>query len=262
MKNVSLSRLWKVLCWLMPGRVGQLIIIGVFTVMFMAFHLFDVGFTDLSEEVLAKGAHDAVDSFWSIAPNLWCIGACMMFARLAERQTAFGLLMLPATMQEKFTACFLVYSIGQLFAMLIGFIVAEVLCGCLYYAMVPTAFITGLPDLWHHLLLRTYYVDGHFDLLLLLDDLCPLLWWHSICVLFASIIRRNALLYAMVPLLLLFPLMWLRDRFATELAGGLYDTWTLPLSVILPVLALIHYVVAYRLFPSRTLVGHKHLAIL
>jgi len=70
------------------------------------------------------------------------------------------------------------------------------------------------------------------------------------------------LLFAIVPLVLLFPFMWLRADYATEMAGGLYDSWTLPVCILLSVLAALHYVAAYKLFPHRTIVGHKYLAIL
>lgn len=262
MKNVSLPRLWKLLRWQMPGVLGISIVFAVWVVMFVSFHLIDVGFSDLSEEALREGARSSVDSFWSIAPIMLCISVSNMFNRLSDKRLSYGYLLLPATMQEKFIVSILISTVGMAVLILVGFVVADTLCAGLYYVLLPPVFASGLPSLVDHLLLRTYFVDGHFCLLLLLDDVCPLLWLHSVCVLSAVIARRNAILFMLIPMILLFPLLWLRDQLATELAGGLYDTWTLPMSVLSLLLAVIHYVAAYKLFPRRTLVGHKTLALL
>lgn len=262
MKNVSLPRLWKVLRWQMPGVTMLTIVLAVMVMMFMAFRLIDVGTTDLSEEAIRKGANKAVDTCWTTGANMLCIMVCSMFNRLSSKQMACGYLMLPATMQEKFIATVLIFTVGGLFIWFTGFVVADLLCSGLYHALFPSAFVSGLPELLRRLMLSDYYADGRFVLPMLLDDLCPLLWWHSFCVLLATIIRRNAILYAIMPLLLLFPFMWLRDHFATEMAGGLYDSWSLPVAILLSLLAIIHYTAAYRLFPRRTLIGHKHLAFL
>lgn len=260
--NLSLFRLWRLLRWQMPGSRMLFIILGVWVILFMSFHLIDVGMSNLNEEVLRRGASKAVSSYWTIGANMLCIAVCAMFTWLGNKPTAHGYLMLPSTMQEKFVVSVLLFTVGNLILLFVGFIVSDVLCSCLYYMLYPAVFVSGLPDFVQHLLLRDYYVEGHFELLALLDDLCPLVWWHSLCVLSATVIRRNAVLFAIVPLVLLFPFMWLRDDYATEMAGGLYDSWTLPVSVLLSVLAAVHYVAAYKLFPLRTIVGHKYLAIL
>jgi len=260
--NFSLSRFWRLLRWQMPGNIMLLSFMGVWVALFMSFHLIDVGMSDLNEEALREGVRKSVSSYWTIGANMICIAVCAMFSLLGNKQTAHGYLMLPSTMQEKFVVSVLLFTVGNLILLFVGFIVSDVLCSCLYYMLYPAVFVSGLPDFVQHLLLRDYYVEGHFELLAILDDLCPLVWWHSLCVLSAVVIRRNAVLFAIVPLVLLFPLMWLRDDYATEMAGGLYDSWTLPVSVLLSVLAAVHYVAAYKLFPLRTIVGHKYLAIL
>lgn len=260
--HISLSRLWRLLRWQMPGTVMLTILLGVWVVLFTTFHLMDVGMTDLNEELLREGARKATASYWTIGANMLCIMACSMFNLLFDKRTAHGYFMLPSTMQEKFVASLLLFTLGNMILLIVGFVVADVLCSCLYYVLYPAVFVSGLPDFLHHLMLHDYYVDGHFELLMLSDDLCPLVWWHSVCVLCAAVIRRNAILFAVVPLLLGFPFLWLRGKYATELAGGLYDSWTLPVCILFSVLAVVHYVAAYKLFPRRTIVGHKYLAIL
>ncbi|MBQ6064256.1 MAG: hypothetical protein IJK87_11625 [Prevotella sp.] len=262
MSSISLPRLWKVIRWQYPGTMMVAFVFAVWVVLFVCFHLIDVGFNDISEEILRKGAYKAVKSFWNIFPNILCIMVCTKFNQLSEKQMAYGYLMLPATMQEKFLASVLMYTIGTLFLMFLGFIVADALCASLYYALLPTTFISGMPAMIDYLTLKPCYVDGEFEVLILLDSLSFYVWYHSLCVLFATIIRRNAILYAIGALLLLFPFLWLRSHFATDLAGGIYDSWTVPTVIILFTLAAINYVATYKLFPLRTLIGHKYLAIL
>ena len=262
MRNISLRRLGMVLRRQRPGKVGITIYLGVFTLMFIVFRIMESGFDNLSEDMLRKGASEWIESAWHIAPNLVCIATSNAFLMLQEKNTAYGYLMLPATMQEKFLAPILITTVGSIAGIIVSMVMADVLCSLLYYVLEPTAWVSGLPELWHLLALEESRIDGHIEWLGMLDSLSFYLWWHSASVFCGAVFRKNALIFSCMVLLPLIPLLWIRSQLATEVAGGLYDSWTLPIAIVVAVLSCSFYIAAYRLFPRRTLVGHKTLAIL
>lgn len=262
MRNVSLPRLVKVFRRQMPGKIGVAITLGVFTLMFTVMRIIDTGLSGLSEDLLRHDVQHWVETMWHIAPNMVCIGAAGSFAMLQEKPTAFGYLMLPATMQEKFISGILITTVGSMAGLLVGFCLADVLSSLLYYTLLPTVWVSGLPDLWRLLTLQDCYVQGHLEWLGMLDSLSFYLWWHSICVFCAAVFRKNAILYAFIPFFLIFPYVWIRSELANDMAGGLYDNWTLPTAISVGVFSAVLYVAAYRLFPRRILVGHKIFAFL